>query len=75
MVKRQSWGKSYRLVASTERRLGIVLMAIRRLDNNITIKPKRVRIGTITTNNLERFEDAVKREIDNYKKLKKLKII
>lgn len=67
MISRQIWGVKYKLVASTDKRLGTVLMAIKRLDNTLILIPKRRRIRIITNNDLLRFEDAVKKEIRLFK--------
>lgn len=67
MVSRQIWGVKYKLVYSTNKRLGTILMAIKRLDNSLSPTPRRERIRIITNNDLSGFENAVKKEIRLFK--------
>lgn len=81
MVTRVNCGRKYKLVASTEKRVGIVLMAIRKLDLSLPKKQKRKRISQRkaeliliekASNPLSIFEMNLQREIQSFKKQKQM---
>lgn len=62
-VIRNHLGITYKLVSSSEPRLGMVLSAIKKLDD---AKPKRARIKRELTE-LETFETNLQRQIREFK--------
>ena len=78
MVTRTQFGKEYKLVASTEKRLGIVLMAISQVDKVLAtakrprINKKKKKIRKTTNPEYFGFEDSLVREINLFKQKRKL---
>ena len=77
MVTREYLGKTYKLVASTEERVGTVLMAIRRVDL-ILSKTKRPRIKkaeqeiiNLVGVKYSSFNRGVTKQISEFKERKK----
>jgi hypothetical protein len=78
MVTREYFGRTYKLVASTEKRVGTVLMAIRRVDL-ILSKPKRPRITkaeqqviNLVGVKYSSFERGLTKQISEFKERKKV---
>ena len=67
MIVRSIGNKDYKLVYSTEERVGSVLCAIRQIDVRLQ-KPKRPRF---TDTPLHRFEENLKQQITNFKNKRK----
>lgn len=62
-------GRRYKLMFSTEERVGTILLAIKRIDNVCPPKAKRKRITICSS--LDKFEENLRREIEKFKKQKK----
>lgn len=77
MIIREYFGKQYQLVASTDKRVGTVLMAIQRVDK-ILSKNKRPRINKKRANTVEgkysNFEEGLAKQINEFKKRKKSEV-
>lgn len=76
MITRKSWGRTYKLVASTEERVGMVLMAIRLLDIKFSKKKrKRVKITkNIDEINNNIFEIGLVSQLKNFKQTKQITV-
>jgi len=77
MVIKEHCGKKYKLVASSEKRIGTVLMAIRRVDL-VLLKTKRPRIKRVEKQKIilsnvdySSFERGLIKQISEFKKQKK----
>lgn len=62
-IRRKHFGIAYKLVSSSEPRIGILLSAIKKMDDN---KPKRARIKKELTD-LETFESNLQKQIREFK--------
>lgn len=76
MVTRTCFGREYKLIASTDKRVGTVLMAIRRVDLLLS-KNKRPRIEKKSASikvggKYSNFEEELAKQIEEFKRRKQV---